>query len=244
MGKYALLALDMDGTLLTDDHRISKETALAIHEARQAGITVILSTGRNYVDAVPYAKELGLEGPFVTVNGGEIWSNLNELHARFLLDRDKVRKMHELSEKYDCWFWAYSTKGLYNRTNWNADIDTEDWLKFGFTTEDDDIRGKILIELQALGGLELTNSSPHNIEINPLGINKASGVGVVCDMLGISMSSVVAVGDSLNDIAVIREAGLGVAMGNAQDEVKAAADAVVSSNNEDGIVEVIRRYML
>lgn len=244
MSKYALLALDMDGTLLNDEHTIGKATAQAIQEVRNQGTTVILSTGRALRNAVKYAEELNLTGPHVTVNGSEIWKNSHELYVWHLLDQDKIRKMYELSEKYDTWFWAYSTNHLYNRHNWNVDIDAEQWLKFGYETEDDEIRGRILTELQKMGGLELTNSSPHNIEINPEGINKASGLMTVCKMLGYEMSQVVAVGDSLNDIAAIQAAGLGIAMGNAQEKVKLAADAVVASNNEDGIAEAIYRFLL
>ncbi|TVX87099.1 Cof-type HAD-IIB family hydrolase [Paenibacillus agilis] len=244
MSKYALLALDMDGTLLDDDHVVSQETANAIAEAQQAGVTVMLSTGRAIQNALPYAEELGLNGPLIVVNGSEIWRNPQELYMRYLLDRDAVQQMLNLSEKYDTWFWAYSTKALYNREKWSGEVDQEDWLKFGYYNEDVDVLSSILAELQAIGGLELTNSALTNIEINPAGISKASGIRTVCELLGIEMSQVVAVGDSLNDLAVIQQAGLGVAMGNAQDAVKQAADVVVASNNEHGVAEVIRRFIL
>ncbi|MNI76727.1 Sugar phosphatase YidA [compost metagenome] len=100
------------------------------------------------------------------------------------------------------------------------------------------------MQLQDLGGLEITNSSPSNLEINPLGINKASGIREVCKLLGLEMSQVVAVGDSLNDLAAIQQSGFGVAMGNAQEVVKQEADAVVATNNNDGIAEVIQKYIL
>ncbi|GEM_PF-4167994 len=100
------------------------------------------------------------------------------------------------------------------------------------------------MRLQDMGGLQITNSSLDNLEINPAGITKASGIEQVCKLLGITMEQVIAVGDSLNDIAAIEAVGLGVAMGNAQDAVKEAADVVVAGNNEDGIVQVIREYML
>lgn len=123
-------------------------------------------------------------------------------------------------------------------------MDTQEWLKFGYNTENDEIRHQILLKLQDMGGLEISNSSMTNLEINPAGISKASGITEVCDLLGITLEQVVAVGDSLNDLAVIQAVGLGVAMGNAQDTVKEAADVVVASNNDDGIVEVIRDYVL
>jgi 5-amino-6-(5-phospho-D-ribitylamino)uracil phosphatase len=244
MSKYKLLALDMDGTVLDDDQRISKENADAIRSACDAGIKVIFSTGRAFVNALPYAEELGLNAPMITVNGSEVWKNTRELHLRHLLDREAVKRMHAMSEEHNVWFWAYSTERLYNKENWGADIEAEEWLKFGYFTKDDRVREILWRELRAMGGLELTNSSPHNIEINPGGVNKATGIQTVCELIGCEMSQVVAVGDSLNDMAAIQAAGLGVAMGNAQDEVKQAADIVVRTNNEHGVAQVIREYML
>ncbi|MNW55841.1 putative phosphatase YwpJ [compost metagenome] len=152
--------------------------------------------------------------------------------------------MYEIGEKYNSWYWAYSVEELFNRDRWTDNIEGLEWLKFGFNTEVDEVRHQIMMELQQMGGLQMTNSSPVNIEINPAGISKASGVAEVCKLLGIEMSEVVAVGDSLNDLAVIEAVGLGVAMGNAQEQVKEAADLIVASNNEDGIVEVIREHIL
>ncbi|MFD1130833.1 MULTISPECIES: Cof-type HAD-IIB family hydrolase [unclassified Paenibacillus] len=242
--QYKLLALDMDGTLLTDNHEISHETSTWIHKAMEAGIHVCLSTGRAAHHALPYGQELGLETPMVTVNGSEVWKSPNELHIRTLLDPELIKKMHDIAVKHDCWFWAYSVDQLFNRERWVDSIMDQEWLKFGYTTEDDQVRHEILMELQDLGGLQITNSSPTNLEVNPAGISKASGIGEVCKLLGITMEEVVAVGDSLNDLAVIQAVGLGVAMGNAQETVKEAADLIVASNNEDGIVEVIRDHML
>lgn len=244
MSKYRLLALDMDGTVLNDDQRITKETADAIRSACEAGITVMFSTGRAFVNALPYAEELGLDSPMITVNGSEVWKNTRELHLRHLLDREAIKRMYAMSEEHDVWFWAYSTERLYNKENWGANIDAEEWLKFGYFTKDDRKREALWRELRAMGGLELTNSSLHNIEINPAGVNKATGLQTVCELMGLNMSQVVAVGDSLNDIAAIRAAGLGVAMGNAQDEVKQAANVVVRTNNENGVAQVIREYLL
>jgi hydroxymethylpyrimidine pyrophosphatase-like HAD family hydrolase len=90
----------------------------------------------------------------------------------------------------------------------------------------------------------VTNSHPCNLEINPIGISKASGIEEVCRLIGISMSEVVAMGDSLNDMAMIKAAGLGVAMGNAQEELKAAADLVTVTNNEHAVAKIIREHIL
>ncbi|MCQ4088552.1 Cof-type HAD-IIB family hydrolase [Saccharibacillus sp. JS10] len=241
---YKLLALDMDGTLLNDDHQVSEETAKWIRRAIKEGFHVCLSTGRAAIHALPYAVELGLETPMVTVNGSEVWKAPRELHFRALMDVELIRKMHALAEEYGVWFWAYTTERLYNRDHWAEKLEDHEWLKFGYNTKDPDILHQLLMRLQDMGGLQITNSSTENLEINPEGISKASGIQQVCELLDIKMEQVIAVGDSLNDIAVIQAAGLGVAMGNAQDVIKEAANITVAGNNEDGIVQVIREYML
>ncbi|WP_379130897.1 Cof-type HAD-IIB family hydrolase [Paenibacillus sp. sgz500958] len=244
IAKYRLLALDMDGTLLNDEQQITPETVKWIHRAVNAGVHVCLSTGRAFRGAYPYAEQLGLKTPMVTVNGSEVWRAPHELYRRSLMDPQLVTRMYDLAQEFGIWFWAYSTNEVHKQDNWDGNVVGREWLKFGYQTADDDIRHQVLMRLQDMGGLEITNSSPHNLEINPLGVNKASGIKSVCRLLGINMSQVVAVGDSLNDLAVIQKAGLGVAMGNAQKTVKQEADVVVSSNNHDGIAEVIQKYIL
>jgi hydroxymethylpyrimidine pyrophosphatase-like HAD family hydrolase len=202
---YRLLALDMDGTLLDDRQRISDTNAAWIRRAIEAGIIVCLSTGRSFESAVPYAEQLGLETPMITVNGGEVWSKPYELHRRICLPAETVQRLYETARAYgDVWFWAYATDGLYNKERWTSDAAGKMWLKFGFHT----------------------------------------GLMEVCRLVGCSLAETVAVGDSLNDLAAIRAAGLGVAMGNAQEAVKAAADAVTGTNEEDGVAQVIRDYLL
>ncbi|KTD84877.1 Cof-type HAD-IIB family hydrolase [Paenibacillus etheri] len=241
--KYRLLALDMDGTLLNDEQIITPTTVKWLQKAVDAGVHVCLSTGRAFTSAFPYAEQLGLETPMITVNGSEVWRAPHEIYRRSLMDPTLVRQMYELAKEDDIWFWAYSTEKVHKQDNWDGDVTGREWLKFGYHTEDDDLRHKLLLRLQDMGGLEITNSSPHNFEINPLGVNKAAGILEVCKLLGLDMSQVIAVGDSLNDLAAIQQAGLGVAMGNAQETVKEEADAVVASNNNDGIAEVVQKYI-
>lgn len=241
--KYRLLALDMDGTLLNDEQIITPTTVKWLQKAVDAGVHVCLSTGRAFTSAFPYAKQLGLETPMITVNGSEIWRAPHEIYRRSLMDPMLVQQMYELAKEDDIWFWAYSTEKVHKQDNWDGDVTGREWLKFGYHTEDDELRHKLLLRLQDMGGLEITNSSPHNLEINPLGVNKAAGIMEVCKLLGLDMSQVIAVGDSLNDLAAIQQSGLGVAMGNAQETVKEEADVVVASNNNDGIAEVIQKYI-
>jgi 5-amino-6-(5-phospho-D-ribitylamino)uracil phosphatase len=244
VSKYRLVALDMDGTLLNEEQRVTEETAHWIGEAMRSGIYVCLSTGRGFQSAVPYAEQLQLDTPMITVNGSEVWKKPHVLLHRTLMESEQVKRLRELAIKHDTWYWGYTVEGVFNKEKWVDDEQAREWLKFGYYTEDDAAREAVIERIPAIGEFEVTNSHPCNLELNPRGVSKATGIAKVCELLGIRMSEVVAVGDSLNDIAMIQAAGLGVAMGNAQEEVKRAADAVVYSNNEDGVAQVIREYVL
>jgi HAD superfamily hydrolase (TIGR01484 family) len=242
--QYKLIALDMDGTVLNERQEISEANKTWIRKATEAGIIVSFATGRGSISIQPYIDELKLESPVVSVNGSEVYKRPWELLSRHTLDPQDVLRMHELAVKYDSWFWAYAVDGLYNKDKWDDDVEAHQWLKFGYYNENNRHLGEILDALTTWGGMEITNSHPNNLELNPKGVSKASGLRELCGILGIEMSQVVAMGDSLNDIAMICEAGLGVAMGNAQQEVKDAADIVTLTNEEDGVARVIRDIVL
>ncbi|WP_270165070.1 Cof-type HAD-IIB family hydrolase [Paenibacillus sp. SYP-B4298] len=246
MTTYKLIALDMDGTLLNDRSEISPSNAEWIHKALDAGYIVSFSTGRGFQSALPFAEQLELTTPMITVNGGEIWHRPHVLHRRTYLADGTVERLHALAEQYGTWFWGYTVEGIYNRERWLAPgvaPSSMHWLKFGFDTPDTAARQAIIDEIHRWGSLEVSNSSPTNLEINPPGVSKASALRELCGLLDMDMSQVVAVGDSLNDIAAIREAGLGIAMGNAQEAVKEAADLVTVSNNEDAIAVILKNIM-
>ena len=248
MVHYRLIALDMDGTLLNDRQEISETNIEWIRKAQAAGITVCFATGRGFQSALPYAEQLGLmDVPMVNVNGSEIWHSPHNLHKRTLMDPGMIERLHKLALESDVWFWAYAVDGIHNRERWiGADVpyEAKQWLKFGYYSENPPLLADIRRTVESWGMLELSNSSPANIELNPHGISKASGLREVCRLLGIDMSQVVAMGDSLNDMTMIREAGLGVAMGNAQDAVKAEADYVTDSNEDHGVALAIREMVL
>ncbi|WP_274652486.1 Cof-type HAD-IIB family hydrolase [Paenibacillus humicola] len=248
MGDIKLVALDMDGTLLNDRQEVSETNALWIRRALDAGITVSFATGRGFQSAAPYAEQLGLDTPMVTVNGSEIWRRPHELHKRTLMPAETIERLHGIAKKYPaCWYWAYTAEGVYNKEKWlepGSGYEGFSWLKFGYYLEDRAVLDRIYEEAAAFGSLEITNSSPWNWEMNPAGVSKAAGLRELCAMLGIDMSQVAAMGDSLNDIAMIREAGLGVAVGNAQEAVKEIADAITTGHNEDAVAHLIRDYVL
>ncbi|MEC1748521.1 Cof-type HAD-IIB family hydrolase [Bacillus mojavensis] len=238
-----LIAIDMDGTLLNDEQLISDENRKAIREAEDKGVYVVISTGRTLMTCRELAESLELSSFLITANGSEIWDSNFNLVERKLLHTDHIKMMWDLRNKHNTNFWASTVNKVW-RGEFPENITDHEWLKFGFDIEDDDIRNEVLAELRKNKELEITNSSPTNIEVNALGINKAAALAKVSEKLGFTMEHVMAMGDSLNDIAMIKEAGLGVAMGNAQDIVKETADWITDTNIEDGVANAIRHWVL
>lgn len=238
-----LIALDMDGTLLNDQGEVSVANREMIKRAQDNGIHVICSTGRSLITSREYVKSLGLSSYHITVNGSEIWDERGELVQRIVIPTAQIQWMLHIAKEYEVKFWATATDHVWRR-EMPEDISQHVWLKFGYEIENDEIRNKVYEKLQTRKQLlEFSNSSPINIEINSYGVNKAKGIEVVCDRLGINMSQVMAVGDSLNDLPMIQAAGIGVAMGNAQVIVKHHADWVTDSNNQDGVAKAIQKWV-
>ncbi|MDP5272560.1 Cof-type HAD-IIB family hydrolase [Chengkuizengella axinellae] len=242
--KYKLVALDMDGTVLNEKREISPANKKAIEQALNKGVIVSFATGRGYQSIEPYIHELNLNTPIVAVNGSEVWKKPKELLKRNLIESKVIQELHEVAVHYDTWFWGYAVEGLFNKEQWADNLDDYQWLKYGFYTEDDNKIREINNLIHSWGTLEITNSHPNNIELNPLGVSKASGLQALCEWKGFEMSDVITMGDSLNDLAMIRAAGLGVAMGNAQEVVKQEADVITLANDEDGVAKIIEEYVL
>lgn len=239
---FKLVALDMDGTLLDEKGDISRANRLAIAEAQEKGVHVVLSTGRSILTCGKYAESLHLSSYLVTVNGSEIYDSSRNLVERNILDADYIQMMWKLTNRYKTGFWAVSTDKIW-REEMPEDIAAYKWLKYGFDIDDDAVRD-IIVEELSRNPLEISNSSPTNIEVNAAGVNKAQGLLSVCRRLGIHMNEVIAMGDSLNDMEMIKAAGCGVAMGNAQDIVKEEADWITDTNVKDGVAQAIRHWVL
>lgn len=245
-GRYKLLALDMDGTILSNAGEISEVNRKWLLEAMRKGVTVVFATGRGMVRITRFIEALGMAGPVITTNGGEVWRNPGLLHSRRTLDLDVVNEICRLAIEEDLDFWAYTTEGLFKRNAWFAaeQIAQFAWLKFGFRVHDQAQMVRLRQRLSSWDRVEVTSSMPMQIEVNASGVNKGNGVREVCSLLDIDMSEVVAIGDGENDISMITAAGLGVAMGNATDEVKQCADLITATNEQHGVAQIIQQYIM
>ncbi|XKF66706.1 Cof-type HAD-IIB family hydrolase [Virgibacillus necropolis] len=238
-----LIALDMDGTLLTSDEKVTERTHKAIQQAMEKGVHVVISTGRWLGSCYPYAESLGLQSYLVTSNGGEIWTMEKELIERHTVDPVLMEKLWDLGKRYDMGCWMIATDAVWRGERPN-EFSKHEWLKVGFDSHFPSNLEKFMQELSYFDELELTNSQPHNVEVNPKGVHKGSALSKVCEKLGITMDEVMAAGDSLNDMKMIQQSGLGIAMGNGQEAIKKAADFETDTNDDDGVAKAIERFVL
>lgn len=243
MIKHKLLALDLDGSLLTDNKEISSVNRYWIRKAEEAGVIVSFATGRGRATSEQYWDAVKPQAPMIMVNGAEVWKNHSELMERHFLTEEEIRQLYDLVSKEEVWIWGHRVGGIIRHSDLNSNTFDDHWLKFGLSTDDLSVIEKLRETISQWSQFEVTSSAPNNLEISRKGVSKASGLAKIAHDLGIDRNEVIAVGDSLNDLEMIQWAGLGVAMGNAEAAVKEAADEITATNEEDGVAKAIQRYL-
>ncbi|MBO0587474.1 Cof-type HAD-IIB family hydrolase [Sporosarcina sp. E16_8] len=245
MVNYRLLVLDLDGTVLTRDGQITDESKLWISRAIAAGVVVILATGRGLHQEIEAFREaLDLDTPMVLANGGEIWEGTGKILERYYISKEDIRMLHSISIEAKAEFGGYSVeKGPDEKDIWTDEMFDFDWITFSIRHENPNALDHLKKHVENSATLEVISSASANMDFSLKGISKESGVRRVCEYLNIEMESVMAIGDNLNDFKLIQSAGLGIAMGNADDKLKQVADQVTASNEEDGVAKAIKRYL-
>jgi len=256
-----LVAIDLDGTLLDNDLKISPRAKEAIHHVRQKGVEVTLATGRLFASARVFADELGLNLPLVTYQGALVKvSGTGEVLYRRNVPADLAQQVVKLAKDRGCTINFYLDDCVYVETmtpeaeeyarKYNAVvreagdlsrfsrfepikllvIDYDEYMIDAFWRECREIFGD---------SLYVTKSMPEYLEFLHPEASKAKGIDAVAHHLGITSREVMAVGDSYNDIDMLEYAGFAVVMGNAREEVKAKADYITRSNEDDGVAEAL-----
>lgn len=260
-----MLVLDIDGTLLTSEHTISPKTKEALIKLSKQGVYVVLASGRPTPGMLPLIKELELDQAtnyFISYNGAHLNNAMtNEILFADQLEVDTIHKFHAIANQFDGALITYTSDSLaVSKTNeW---VELEARLNGMQTTIFDEVSAfqlptpKMIIAneteptaaaLEAAKEMygkdfQLSISLPCFLEITSKTVDKALTLKRLCDHLQIDIQDVVTCGDGGNDISMIQAAGTGVAMDNANDTVKAAANYVTASHDHDGIVEVIETF--
>ena len=269
---YSLIAMDMDGTLLRSDKTISPAVLSAIHDAVSAGKVAALGTGRPASELAPY-REILKDIRYAVLESGSLLYDLQKekvLLAHFL-DPACIPAVLEAVSHEDVMPQAMCGGRSYVN---GEDIPRMAHYQMGVyqslyeETADrvSDIRAFIREHAAGIEKINLYHTSPESrertaarladvpaqktyaeqssLEISPQGITKGQGLVELCGIPGIPVEQSIAVGDADNDIPMLRAAGLGIAVANANEHVLAAADVVVADNDHDGCAEAIRRYLL
>lgn len=271
---YRLIALDLDGTALDQTKRVRPETRRAVERAREKGIRTILATGRHHRMAAPYHEQLGLDTPLIACNGACVFDpTTGTTLMERPLDRERSEAILSIVRRHDVFCHIYTSEAvLYDRGDdalvayiGSLDDDPTRLLMKGFRrvpSFEEVIAGgsgvlkfvlfnpnrapveACLAEVERLEGLSREWSWAIGVDVAREGNTKGRTLIDWAASQGIAPGEIVAFGDNHNDISMITAVGLGVAMGNAEPEVRAAARLVTSANDTDGIAEVLRRHVL
>ncbi|MGL5149476.1 MAG: sugar-phosphatase [Clostridium sp.] len=265
---YKLIALDMDGTLLDENKKITEETYKAIKKAKDKGIKIVLSTGRPIegVERFLNGLELTSDDDYVISYNGSLVQSVKSRKAicnKGLTGKD-LKEIYEVSKKLNVNIHAFlSGVGLVTPKNSKyteveAEINGIKIHEINFDEiNDEDIIVKIMLidepEIldEAISKLpeyiyekyHCAKSMPFFFEI----LNKDANKGVALDLLArhldFQRNELIAMGDEANDIEMIKYAGMGVAMGNATDAVKKVSNLITSKNSENGVANAIEKLI-
>ena len=269
--RYKLLLTDVDGTLIRKDGSISEENLAALRVAHEAGVHISICTGRSMLSSAKQVQALGFDGFHAFYDGGFICHGTSGevLHAG-AIPPALVRKLVNFADEHD--FYVEFSTGRHSyasrpcpipeiksvafnaehATGSLADIENGGPIVQGLlvsTTEEDkrtveELAVKLVPDLQLLHGPSFLTPGLNLAVALAGGTSKGGAITHFCTYHGLTQDEVMAIGDWHNDISMLKEAGLGVAMGQAPDEVKAAADYVTASIDEDGLAEAIKKFIL
>lgn len=270
---YKLVCIDMDGTLLNDNKEVSDKNKQGIKRLLENDIEVAVTTGRPFINAGYFADLIGQDLPIIASNGAYIYEKGKGVICNRPLSKGnviniiKILKDNGYSPQFHGAEDIYAEKLEYSASlisKLNQIIPEKNRMKINIVNSFDSILDnyngqflkcillddkqenilKIKKEIKKLKGIEVVSSSILNLEIMEEGTSKGEAVESLAEYLGIEINQVAVIGDNENDLSMIKRAGLGIAMGNATDEVKKEAKHVTTSNNEDGVFYAIDRFIL
>ena len=273
MDKYDLIAFDMDGTLLTSRNTVSESSKEAIAKAIDSGKKVVICTGRA-IRAVEMYKEHDLPDVryYVCENGALIYDSSEKVVLSSTVISEKiVSEIIELIAERDCMgivvsdgrnqssrkdvermehFQAERYKELQFQTGILYDDICEGYRKEKFPVEklniycaSVEVRDELFERMKQLP-VTVVYAEETGLEVSPLHMNKGVGLRKICEILQVPLDKAIAVGDSDNDVEMMKIAGLPIAMGNARKCVRDICNVCVADNDHGGCAEAIRNYLL
>lgn len=265
-----LIAIDLDGTLLTDAKTISERNKTVLQQAKAAGVKIVICTGRPLKAIEAFLVELDLLHPgdySITFNGGLVQKNdTGEIMEKAAMAVADIQSLYDLGKELQLPIDVVSGEKVFRLPSTKAHPSIYQELNPAMTYFDvelTDITDQYLYNKAVVANeagyldqqiqlipqdyrdrFEIIKSRSNLLEFMPKGVTKAYGISLLAKDLGITQAEVMALGDEENDLPMIAYAGIGVAMANAVPVVKAAANVVTSSNEADGVAEAVEKYVL
>jgi len=264
--QYKLIAADMDGTLLDSNKTISQKNLTAIRQALELGVIFTISTGRPVQGVQRYQETLQLETPIITYNGGVIVTPCgSEVLYQRNMEPESAAAVIRHGQDFDASMCIWADNKLYILREDERTIQYAKSAGGAIRIQGDEIKevirrgiAKILwydepskieafqetLRRTPLRNVVYCTSTPSFLEFVDHHVSKGQGLQFLGEHHGISAAEMIAIGDGMNDLTMLEYAGLGVAMENAPEAVKAAADVITASNEDDGVAQVIERFIL
>lgn len=264
-----ILILDIDGTLVNSKKEITPETLKGLMQIQEEGHVVVLASGRPYPGMEAYVKEIGLDrfgGYAISFNGGMIINcatgeavfekSIPNRYAKPIYDyavekgigmvtyKDGMVVTGRPIDNYVQYEARLNHMAVHSVKDFVSYVDF-DMIKCLLTAEPD--KAEVCeqeLSKMLQSDLNVFRSEPYFIEITAKGIDKAESIAVLLDILGIKREASICCGDGFNDLTMVQYGGIGVAMDNAQQIVKDNADYITASCDDDGIAEVIKKFIL
>lgn len=265
---YKMIAVDLDGTLTNSKKEISNYTRDTLIHAQKEGVIVVLATGRPINGATALGKELKLDmygGYILAFNGGMVQNcRTGEIIYQKSIPETYIPALGRASREFQVPIVTYQGGDILTEDTTDKYVRLEAKINkmpvkelYDFAEEihfsvpkclmvaDGWYLEEIMPKMQKKFGkiLNIFRSEPYFMEITPLGVDKASGLEHLLEYTGVDQSELICAGDGYNDITMLQYAGLGVAMGNAQPDVKAVADLITETNDNDGVAHIVETYM-
>ena len=267
-----LIGLDLDGTTLTTDKKLTPHTKEVLEACIRQGIEVLPATGRVW-SGIP-EELMKMEGVhYVISSNGAAVVELATGKAVYTngIAWDRALEVFDILERYDTFYDAYAEGNGWCEARFYENLndygiepliqrlvkssrtcieDLREWVKehkspiekINMFFRDEEKRQQAFRELSGIPDLAVTCSLTNNLEINHCTCNKGDALLNLGKILGISMEQIMACGDGNNDLEMVRNAGVGVAMENGEDSVKEAADYVTVTNDEEGVARAIELF--
>jgi Cof subfamily protein (haloacid dehalogenase superfamily) len=263
--KYKMLVLDMDDTLLNDDHTISNENKVMLSKARELGVHIVLASGRPTPAMIAYAKELQLDNSYMISYNGAVITDLKEDKVIFeqTLTQGQIHELYDYSLKSKTHIITYVGGKIISETDSEyieiekkiTGLEHNKVVSFKEEVQSSAVKCILLEEptylkevekdlKAAMPHLSVSMSKPFFLEVAQNGIDKGASIKFLAERLNILQSEIIAVGNAGNDLTMIEYAGLGVWVDNVDPELRDKGDVIVASNNNHGVAEVIKRFIL